>query len=89
MADAAAPAPPAALQPCTPGYPRSDINMTDGCVKNVVNMIPKTPEMLNDNDYVKNNMDDKNNSYNVDEQSRDATSLPRRRHVAVTSLTRH
>ena len=43
----------------------------------------------NDNDYVKNNMDDKNNSYNVDEQSRDATSLPRRRHVAVTSLTRH
>ena len=56
---------------------------------NNVNMMPKTPEMLNDNDYVKNNMDDKNNSYNVEEKSRDATSLPRRRHVAVTSLTRH
>ena len=56
---------------------------------NNVNMMPKTPEMLNDNDCVKNNMDDKNNSYNVDEQSRDATSLPRRRHVAATSLTRH
>jgi hypothetical protein len=52
---------------------------------NNVNMTLKTPEMPNNNDYDKTNIDGNSNSYNVDEESRDATSLQRR----DTSLPRH
>ena len=48
-------------------------------------MTLKTPEMPNNNDYDKTNTDGNSNSYNVDEESRDATSLQRR----ATSLPRH